>query len=209
MKDNETLESNETQRADLQSDLLHKEITEQRKPEKLTFKSILNYLYSSAGRTAITFSLGVLVGILVITVFFSSTVNNTSSVSGTVGGLENYENFEAADYLQISNAAAYGNISIQYRNEMVIAQVNLDSDDNVKMMLSFNPDNMKVYSVKPLQVNDESSVNSGRSFITLNNKGQSKYLILFRDNNNQEIIQVKLISGGGQVDNYTVKTRPN
>lgn len=209
MKESQFTEPQEKVKSDPQVDLLRKESALPKETEKLTLKTILSYFYSSSGRTVATFGLGVVAGILVITLFFSNSFQDTGSVSGTMGGLDNYENFEVADYVQINTTSANGHIAVQYRDEMVITQVNLNSADNVKMTLSFNPDNLKVYSVKPVHVNDESSFNSGRNFINLNNKGESRYMILFRNNLNKDQIQVKITSESGEVNNYSVRTRAN
>lgn len=208
MNDHEIIEHQEKTKMDPQTDLLHSEL-EQTETGKITLRSILKFFYSANGKVVTSFGLGVLAGVLVISIVFKFTLEDTGSVSGTVGGIDNYENFESADYLQINTQTANGHIAVQYQGEMVIAQVNLNSKENVKMMLSFNPDNMKVYSVKTLQLNDESSINSGKSFVTLNNKGESRYLILFRDSMYRGVIQVKVITESGQVDNFSVKTRVN
>lgn len=206
MNDNEVLQSQEKKQTE--TDLLNREVKEP-KTEKLTLKTILSYFYSSTGRTVATFSLGVLAGIIIVTALFNVTVNETGSVSGTIGGLDTYENFEIADYLSINSSGVKGNIAVQYREKMLIAQVNLNSSEQVKMTLSFNPDNLKIYSVKPVIISDESTVYSGRNFVVVNNKGESRYLILFKDSENQDLIQVKVTSENGEVNNYTVKTRAN
>lgn len=206
MNDNEVLQSQEKKKTE--TDLLNREVKEP-KTEKLTLKTILSYFYSSTGRTVATFSLGVLAGIIIVTALFNVTLNETGSVSGTIGGLDTYENFEIADYLSINSGGVKGNIAVQYREKMLIAQVNLNSSEQVKMTLSFNPDNLKIYSVKPVIINDESTVYSGRNFVVVNNKGESRYLILFKDSENQDLIQVKVTSENGEVNNYTVKTRAN
>lgn len=182
-------------------------------PTKYKPKAKKDWLFLTSSifnlRFPMAFSLGVIAGVVVISILFATGLFNVSEtgLTGTMSSSDAYGNFTKADEIQINQNNVTGSISTQYQADMLIADVRLNSSENLRIDFLFNDKNISLYSIKPIGTNSEAGFLWGRNYIKTNNAGENKFLILFKNNYNGEDIRLKLVSGSGQENEYKLATK--
>lgn len=158
------------------------------KPKKNIFAKFWDELLSSPGlRYSALIPLGIVIGIFAH-IGFQNLVNPKSvsidEVRGTMADFPTLSGYEAGEEILIEQDNIEGTITTQISDEIVIAKVNLNLQNNVRMDITFNQNALTIFGLKTLLHDDKSNINWGGGLIRMEASGENKYLLFFKKKDN-------------------------
>jgi hypothetical protein len=162
----------------------------QSKPEqkKNIFARFWDEILSSPGlRYSALIPLGILIGIF-SHIAYQNVVDpnsvNIDNVLGTMADFPTLSGYEAGEEIVIEQDNISGTITTQLSDEMVIAEVNLILNENMRMDITFNQNALSVFGMKPILQDEKSNINWGSGLIRMEVIGENKYLLFFKKKDN-------------------------
>jgi hypothetical protein len=160
------------------------------KPEskKNIFAKFWDEILSSPGlRYSALIPLGILIGIF-SHIAYQNVVNpnsvNIDKVVGTMADFPTLSGYEAGEEIVIEQDNISGTITTQLSDEIVIAEVNLILNENMRMDITFNQNALSVFGMKPILQDEKSNINWGSGLIRMEVIGENKYLLFFKKKDN-------------------------
>ncbi|HRI47205.1 MAG: hypothetical protein KF721_06900 [Ignavibacteriaceae bacterium] len=152
------------------------------------FQRFWDDLLNSPGlRYSSLIPLGIIIGVFAhigYQNYFNSSAINSRDIFGTMADLSTLSGFESGSETIIEQENIHGTITTQLSEEMVIAEVELNITENLKVDITFNQNALTIFGLKPLIQNENSNMNWGGGLIRLEVSGENKYLLFFKKKDN-------------------------
>lgn len=152
------------------------------------FQRFWDDLLNSPGlRYSSLIPLGIIIGVFAhisYQNFFDSSTINSKDIFGTMADFSTISGFESGSETIIEQENIQGTITTQLSEEMVIAEVDLNISENLKVDITFNQNALTIFGLKPLIQNENSNMNWGGGLIRLEVSGENKYLLFFKKKDN-------------------------
>lgn len=161
-------------------------------------------------RYAYAFSAGLIVGITVFFLVIDRTYQNTrvdiSDLYGTMILHETSGNLEPAEHVEINLDQVYGKISIMYSKDIVLADVDLKTQQESEIVFEFNEDDISFSGFMRLS-SDEINMNASEDYVKLSNIRDHMYVIIF-DNKTESVtpMNFKIFSSGDMIYEKVITT---
>lgn len=183
----------------------------QAKQEGGLFYAFMKSLKVKVGlRYAFSFSAGIIVGVFALAVFFGGLDDisslDKSDLSGTmiINGAQ--EGFETADRQQFSlGERVHGAVEVKFADAMILAEINIVSQDETEITIAFDESDVGYSGFRQLNhVPADFSID--RNNVKLTQKGDNRYVIVFRDKTQSVSAMAFKIQTAGLSDEITVYT---
>ena len=155
------------------------------KARRNPFESLINALqFNFNFKYAYAFAVGLIMGIVTYSLFVENVQRNTSTdisdLYGTMILKGIPESFEIANYIEINLDEVYGTINIRYSKDIVLAELNLKTQQEIEMVFEFDEDDIRFNGFIQLN-NVRNNLDISENYLKLTNIGENKYIIIFND----------------------------
>lgn len=160
------------------------------------------------GRPILFFLVGAVLTAFVAGIFNAQFTNlSRNEAAGTMTNFETYGNFKKGNEISTENSAFRANITSQYSADMIMVQVEVSSPEEIKMEFNIRGSNLSLYGNKILTRNNVGQIISTLDYVQIINKGDNKYLLLFKnEKRNNERINIQVFSGSQLVFDNSLTT---
>jgi hypothetical protein len=175
--------------------------------EKLN--DLLSGFYNSFNiKYAFIFLFGIGLGIIAMTFIKTQKVNlDNDSMLGTMSDISTYSNFSRGGNLYIEKQSYDLNINTQYSTRMILAQIDIQSSDQLKIVIGYDKTKLLITGLKVLKNNDVNNLMTGYSQIELSNQGEGKYLLFFEKRyDSPQNLSVKVYQNSTLVEESSIRT---
>jgi hypothetical protein len=129
---------------------------------------------------AFAFALGLLGGILIYSLLVDNihktTPSNISDLYGTIALRGSSGSFEKEERVEIE---PYGTISLKYSKDLVFAELNLETSQEIVLALEFDENDLGFDTFTKLKSPANNSISVSGNSLKLTNFGENKYVIFF------------------------------
>ncbi len=137
----------------------------------------------------IAFMTGFLIGFLIFYIFVGVDYPDKSenyNFFGLMGKFEAPAGFSKADEVQFDGEEIKLDLSTQYDKNIVIAEVEVDSKEDVKLLLNYDKNYLRFYGKRFIENMNDTRVVLSENSVLFNSKGLNKILLFFQNNSETE-----------------------
>lgn len=196
---------------------LKKHILNSIKWNKYTFKEKRNFLIPPIPSIRFkfnfvyTFSAGLIVGIIIYSIFLNKILKTTSldisHLTGTLIINDSSLKFETTEQLEINLKEGYGTLNIKNAENLVLAELYLTTQKQIEVVLEYAEQDMILNSLTHLNQKGIHA-NIGDNYIKINHTGDHKYIFIFKDKTSAITpISFKVFSDGTLLYEKTILTK--
>ena len=139
-----------------------------------TFSNFIHQtLFQTKYKIAFTFTLGLLAGLLIFSLFFSNQTTENNNIYGTVG-----INSEVIKSIPVEASNIGGKLDIKWINNNLGLDFSLNSPEQYNLALKFNPDKTKFDNISFYGKN-KIKLDSEEDMLKLSESGNHNYMLLF------------------------------
>jgi hypothetical protein len=133
-----------------------------------------------AARYAFAFSLGLFAGVLIYAALVENVHKNSmptnSDLYGTIALREAPGSFDAGDIVEMN---PYGTINLKYSKDLVVAELNLQTQQEVELVFEYDPSALKFGAFSIRNQAASNTVKTSENSLRLTSFGENKYAVLF------------------------------
>ena len=134
---------------------------------------IYQTIFQTRYKIAFTFTLGLLAGLLIFSLFFSNQTTENNNIYGTVG-----INCEVIKSIHVEASNIGGKLDIKWINNNLGLDFSLNSPEQYNLALKFNPDKTKFDKISFYGKN-KIKLDSEEDMLKLSESGNHNYMLLF------------------------------
>jgi hypothetical protein len=139
-----------------------------------TFSNFIHQiLFQTKFKIAFTFTLGLLAGLLIYSLFFNNEATKNNNIYGTIG-----INSEVIKSIPVEASNIGGKLDIKWINNNLGLDFSLNSPEQYNLALKFNPDKTKFDNISFYGKN-KIKLDSEENILKLSESGNHNYLLLF------------------------------
>jgi len=131
-------------------------------------------------RYILFFLSGVCFGALLVLLARESQVEDkpdAEKIRGTVYGSSSYDRMKPADAILIEDGTLTAAINARYSTQVVEARVDLNSTDEIKLLIEFSYNDFRVLNVQNMSGGNQSTILSAGNYVQILNTGDNKFII--------------------------------
>jgi len=179
-------------------------------------RNFLKGLFSNAGlkfelKHAYFFTAGLVIGMILLLLLNDNQSLENSQLFGTFVQNEKSEKFKTAADIKINMDGLNGTITIKYLNNILMAEIKIDSEQEISMVFEFVDKDLSFNSFKQMN-NVNNNVDIDEKYLKFINNGSNQYIILFNDKTKfLTPVNLKIFSGSTVIyeKNVSLKDRNN
>jgi hypothetical protein len=164
----------------LNSIRLKKHVERERRGLLQSLPSFLNMKVNY--RYAFSFSAGLIVGLLIYSLFTNLNKNtflDNSELTGTIFLDGGSEKLRTADKVEVNLEEITGTIEIKYLKNLALAEINLTAQPEIELLIEFDENDVVFDGFRQLDPS-ASRIEIAENFLSLTNKGKNRYTVVFK-----------------------------